>query len=112
MEIKIYTGQGVACQNTSGCTYLGPLGRATISIIIGAIKKKFFVHTLYPQYLTNLVSAGVDNTSSIVANMIPVASWYHHHMVLTVVCQSGIIIVWVLALLKKLLYFALYVYYW
>ncbi len=41
MEIKIDTGQGVACKNTSGCTYLGTLGRATISIIIGAIKTQF-----------------------------------------------------------------------
>jgi hypothetical protein len=46
----------------------------------------------------HLVSLGNDKTSSIIANMIPVSSWYHHDVVLVVFCLSGIIMVLILAI--------------
>ncbi len=54
------------------------------------------------QYVTNLVSVGTDNTLSTIANMIPASSWYHHNMVLMVLCLSVIVIVLILAIFTKL----------
>jgi hypothetical protein len=53
------------------------------------------------QYLTNLVLAGINNTSSIIANMIQVSPWYHHNIVLMVLCLSGIITLLILAIFRK-----------
>ncbi len=52
------------------------------------------------QYLTNLVSVGIVNTSSIIANMILVSSWYHHSMALKVLCLTGIVMMPILAIFR------------
>jgi hypothetical protein len=50
--------------------------------------------------LTHL-TLGIDNTSSIAANMIPVLLWYCHDMVLTVFCLFCIITILILAIFRK-----------
>jgi len=59
------------------------------------------------QSLKNLVSVGTDNTSSIIANTIPVLSWYSHGAVLTVLYPSGIITFLILAIFRKTLFLSL-----
>ncbi len=48
-----------------------------------------------------LVSLGIDNTSSIIANTIPVLSQYDHIIVLVVICWSGIVTVSILVIFRK-----------
>ncbi len=44
-----------------------------------------------------MVTVGISNTSSIIANMMLLLPRYHHNMVLTVLCLSGIVMVLILA---------------
>jgi len=48
-----------------------------------------------------MVSADIAKASSIAANMIPVSWRYHHDMVLTVFCLSGIVMVLILVIFAK-----------
>jgi hypothetical protein len=48
-----------------------------------------------------MVSAGINKVSSIATNMITVSRRYHHDLVLTVFCLSGIITVPILAIFAK-----------
>ncbi len=48
-----------------------------------------------------LVHFSINNTSSIICDMRLVLSWYHHVIVLMAFSQSGIVMILILAILRK-----------
>jgi hypothetical protein len=74
-------------------------------VILGDTSQYFYnIPNNTKQYLIDLVSVGIawyHQSIKKCCKKIPVSSWYHHGMVLTVFCLSGIVTVPILAIFTK-----------